>query len=82
MQQAVHCQLPFLIAALSTYTVESSKGLWMVSASLGAVASFPLSLYDIRAGAGGFRVRKISIALLLPDDCRVSGAFRGCGGSE
>ena len=54
----------------------------MISTNLGAVASFPLSLYDIRAAAGGFRVRNMSIALLLPDDCRVSGAFRGCGGSE
>lgn len=66
-----------------TYTVESSKALLTVSANLTAVvASFSLSLYDIRADAGGFRVRKMSIALLLPDDCRVSGAFRGCGGSE
>lgn len=65
-----------------TYTVESSKALLTVSANLTAVASFSLSLYDIRADAGGFRVRNMSIALLLPDDWRVSGAFRGCGGSE
>ena len=67
---------------MSTNTVESSKALLTVSANLTAVARFSLSLYDIRADAGGFRVRKMSIALLLPDDCRVSGAFRGCGGSE
>ena len=65
-------------------TVESNNGLLTMSDNLRAVASFSLSLslYDIRAGAGGFRVRNMSIALLLPDDCRVSGAFRGCGGSE
>lgn len=66
----------------STYTVESSKGLLTLSANSRAVASFSLSVCDIRAATGRFRLRYMSIALLLPDDCLVSGAFRSCGGLE
>lgn len=63
-------------------TVESSNELLTTFSNSDAVVSFPLSLYDIRADADGWWTRKISIALLLLDECRVSGAFRGCGGSE